>query len=224
MSKSSDKLTLVLGYKNYSSWSMRPYLAMKAAGLAFEEIVIPLDRPETPGQLRAHSPTAKVPVLKHGDTVIWDSLAICEYANELAPQAQLWPQEPRARAQARSVAAEMHSGFTELRRARPMNVRARFAAQPLGEAVAADVARIDALWSDCRARHGGGGDFLFGRFSIADAMFGPVISRFVTYGIPLSTPSRAYIEAMVGFAPMRQWVKDAAAEAWSNDKYDKIFG
>ena len=232
MSKASEQLVLVLGYKNYSSWSLRPYLAMKAAGLAFEEIVIALYLPEAAAALATHSPTAKVPVLKHGESVIWDSLSICEYVNELAPQARLWPQDAAARAMARSAAAEMHSGFMDLRRERPMNVRARFAARPLSPAVQADVARIDALWCQCRARFGAGADaentrpdkgFLFGGFSIADAMFGPVVSRFITYAVPLSAVARAYVQRMEAFAPMQAWAKDAAAEPWRNDVHDKIF-
>jgi glutathione S-transferase len=232
MSKTSDRLVLVLGYKNYSSWSLRPYLAMKAAGLAFEEIVIPLYLPEAAAALAAHSPTAKVPVLKHGERIIWDSLSICEYVNELAPQARLWPADAAARAMARSAAAEMHSGFVDLRRERPMNVRARFPARPLSAAVQADVARIDALWCACRARFGAAADaqnaqpdkgFLFGGFSIADAMFGPVVSRFITYAVPLSPMASGYVRIMAGFAPMQAWATDAAAEAWHNDAHDKIF-
>jgi glutathione S-transferase len=211
-------LTLVIGNKNYSSWSLRPWLAMKMAGVAFDEIRIPLDRPDTKAGILRHSPSGKVPCLiddtASGRLVVWDSLAICEYVNESCAGGRLWPAERAARARARSVAAEMHSGFAALRTRMSMDIRARKfergAAALAREDVAADVARIRALWFDALAESGG--PFLFGDFSIADAFFAPVAMRFVTYGVDLAPSLAAYRDRVVALAPMQQWIGEATAE------------
>jgi glutathione S-transferase len=211
-------LTLVIGNKNYSSWSLRPWLAMKMAGLAFDEMRIPLDQPDTRASILRHSPSGRVPCLiddgPAGRLVVWDSLAICEYANEAYAGGRLWPVERVTRARARSAAAEMHSGFAPLRTHMSMDIRARKfergAAALAREDVAADVTRIRALWFDALAESGG--PFLFGEFSIADAFFAPVAMRFVTYGVELAPSLAAYRDRLVALAPMRQWIDDATAE------------
>lgn len=202
------ELVLVIGNKRYSSWSLRPWLALKQAGLAFDEIMVTLRQPETKTHILEHSPSGKVPLLKHGDLIVWESLAICEYLAELAPS--LWPEDRAARAVARAVSTEMHSGFMALRQNLPMDV---IAVTPLATVPAeaqADIARIQAIWNDCRRRFGKGGPFLFGRFSIADAMYAPVATRFVTYGVTLDAVSQAYVEAIRALPAMRAW--KAAAE------------
>ena len=207
-------LTLVIGNKNYSSWSLRPWLALRMAGLAFEEIRIPLYQAGSREQILRHSPAGRVPILLHGDVTVWDSLAICEYAAELAPGAGLWPESRALRAHARSISAEMHSGFGALRSAMPMNLRlagARLVKPPSPE-VEADVARVLAIFEECRERHGAGGDFLFGRFTIADAMFAPVATRFRSYSVPLPPRSQSYVDALCSLAPMREWIAAGAAE------------
>jgi len=211
-------LTLVIGNKNYSSWSLRPWLAMKMGGLAFDEIRVPLDRPDTKANILRHSPSGKVPCLiddgPTGRLTVWDSLAICEYVNEAHANGRLWPAERVARARARSAAAEMHSGFVALRTHMSMDIRARRfergAAALAREDVAADVARVRALWFDALAESGG--PFLFGDFSIADAFFAPVVMRFVTFGVDLPPALAAYRDRIVGLAPMQRWIDDSAAE------------
>jgi glutathione S-transferase len=206
--------TLILGNKAYSSWSLRPWLALKQAGLPFAETVIQLRQPDTRAQILAHSPTGKVPCLIDGDRVIWDSLAICEYIAELAPAAALWPEDSYARAVARSASAEMHSGFVALRNAMSMDLKADRSGQGLNPDSAADIARVQALWADCRARFGQGGPFLFGRFSVADAMYAPVVTRFVTYGVAVDDTARAYMDAVLNLPAMREWTVAAKAEPW----------
>ncbi len=205
-------IVIVLGSKNTSSWSLRPWLALKQTGAPFDEIVIPLDRPETKAAIAGHSPSGKVPALKHGGVVVWDSLAICEYLAETFPAALLWPKEPAARAVARAVSAEMHAGFAALRRTLPMDIRRRTSPPPLSGEVAADIDRVGRIWRDCRGRFGADGDMLFGRFTIADAMFAPVTTRFVTYGVALDEVSAAYVEAATNRPAMREWAAAAAAE------------
>jgi len=173
-------LTLVIGNKNYSSWSLRPWLAMKQAGLDFAEIRIPLDTPETHARILQYSSAGRVPVLIHNDLTIWDSLAIGEYLAEQFPGRWL-PEERRARAIARSVSAEMHSGFSDLRQHMPMDCRARLPGQGRASGVQSDIARITEIWNTCRQQFGAKGDFLFGQFTFADAMYAPVVSRFITY-------------------------------------------
>jgi len=206
----SAPLTLVVGTKRYSTWSLRPWLALKIAGASFTEIPITLRQPDTKDQILVHSPSGKVPALKHGELLVWDSLAILEYLAELFPQANLWPQDSAARAVARSVSAEMHSGFQAVRQALPMDLLLEEKKEDLSPEVLADIARITAIWRDCRARFGASGPFLFGAFSNADAMFAPVVTRFTSYGIALDPVSQAYIEAVWALPALLEW--KAAAE------------
>lgn len=210
-------LKLVVGNQNYSSWSLRPWLAMRMAGLEFDLIVVPLDMPGTKDRILEHSPAGRVPILHHGDLTIWESLAICEYAAELAPTAGLWPADNEARAVARAVSGEMHAGFEALRAALPMNLRADRPGIPITPAIQADIDRITRIWRDCRRQYGAGGPFLFGGFSIADAMFAPVVTRFDTYHVPLAAAERAYADAVGALAPMRDWLAAAKAESWTID-------
>jgi len=208
-------LRLIIGNKNYSSWSLRPWIAMKVAGLAFEETVLPLYQPGSRDAVLKYSPTGKVPVLIDGDIAIWESLAILDYLAERFPAAKLWPDDMAARARARAIAAEMHAGFGDLRNHCPMNMRRdRTKKRELTPAVEANVARIDALWSDARARFGRGGLFLFGTFGAADAMYAPVVSRFASYAIPVSAASRAYMDAVMALPAWKEWETAGRAEAW----------
>lgn len=215
-----NSLTLVIANKNYSSWSMRPWLSLKMAGIPFEEIVVPLAEDDTASRIARHSPSGKVPLLKDGDLAIWESLAIIEYLHERYPDAAIWPRAPQARAVARAVSAEMHAGFAALRSQLPMNVRATRPPVPLSAEVVGDVGRIRALWQDCRARFGEGGPFLFGSFCAADAMYAPVVTRFRTYGVELDAAARDYCDAILALPAVREWFEAAAAEPWSIDKYD----
>ena len=208
------ELTLIIGNRNYSSWSLRPWLAMRAAGLAFDEVVIPLDQPDTASRIASWSAAGRVPVLRHGERIIWDSLAICEYVAELAPEARLWPADPEARAVARSVSAEMHSGFVALRGAMPMNIRATRPGLPVDPDTQADIDRIVTLWRDCRREFGASGPFLFGEFTIADAMYAPVVCRFHGYGVDVGEDAARYIEAVRALPAMREWSAAAATEPW----------
>ncbi len=206
-------LTIYLGNKNYSSWSLRPWLALKEMAVPFDEVVIPLYQPESRNAVLQYSPSGRVPVLRHGAVTVWDSLAICEYLAETFPDCGLWPTDPAARALGRSVSAEMHSGFAALRQHLPMNVRASVAGRGLTPEVAADIDRITAIWRDCRSRFGAGnGDFLFGRFTIADAMFAPVASRFRTYGIALDRDAEAYCAQLMALPAMQEWIEAARNE------------
>ena len=198
-------ITIFLGNKNYSSWSLRPWLALKQTGAAFDEVVIPLSEPATRGTILRHSPSGRVPALKHGELTLWDSLAICEYLAETFPEAGLWPVDAAARGIARSVSAEMHSGFSALRNHLPMNVRSSFPNRGVTPEAQADINRIAALWRDCRKRFGAGGDFLFGGFSIADAMYAPVVSRLRTYRIELEEAIQAYVDAVWALPAMQEW-------------------
>jgi glutathione S-transferase len=207
--------TLVIGNKNYSSWSLRPWLLLKHLGVAFEEILVPLDRPSTREDLEKYSPSARVPVLRHGELTVWDSLAICEYLAELTGRG--WPAAPAARAVARAVSAEMHSGFTTLRSLWPMNARARNRRTAMTAALEADVERIDQIWNDCRARFGAAGPWLFGEYSIADAMFAPVVLRFNTYGAAAVSPTvRWYMASVLEDPPLQEWLQAAKRESWTN--------
>ena len=207
-------LRLIIGNKNYSSWSLRPWIAMKVAGIDFDETVIPLYEPGSREQVLAYSPAGKVPVLIDGDTPVWESLAILEYLAEKFPRAGLWPADTRARSHARVVATEMHGGFQALRKNCTMNMWLPAKTRPQPEEGMADVRRIDALWSDCRARFGQGGAFLFGGFGAADAMYAPVVSRFHTYGLPLSAVARAYVDAVMALPAWREWHDAALKEPW----------
>jgi glutathione S-transferase len=207
-----SELTLVVGSKNYSSWSLRPYLALAHTGQPFNEVVIALDQPDTAANIARYSPSGRVPALRHGTLSIWDSLAICEYLAETFPQARLWPQEREARAVARAVVAEMHSGFSNLRQNMTMDIRGRKPGQGRAPGVAEDIARIQALWNDCRARFGQGGPFLFGHFSIADAFYAPVVTRFVTYEVELDAVSRAYRDTVLELPALKTWTEAALKE------------
>jgi len=207
-------MKLVVGTKSKSSWSLRPYLALAHVGVPFEEQVIDLDRPDTHAEIRKVSPAGLVPILFDGDLMIWDSLAICEYLAELFPDAHLWPEDRAARARARSVSAEMHSGFPSLRRDMPMNVRASLPRRGRTAEALADVVRVLEIWRECR-KAATGGPFLFGRFSIADAMFAPVTMRFVTYGVDLDDVCQAYVDAVQDLPAVRAWRAAAEQEPWS---------
>ncbi len=207
-------LHLIIGNKNYSSWSFRPWLAMKVAGIAFDETVISLDAPDFKARLTAFGGAGKVPVLVDGDAVIWESLAILEYLAEKFPAAALWPQHAQARGHARAIAAEMHAGFQPLRRHLPMNVWRPVQRRALEEAAAADVKRIDAIWNECRARYGAGGPFLYGAFGAADAMYAPVVWRFHTYAVEVSAPARAYMAAFMALPAWSEWREAARREPW----------
>jgi glutathione S-transferase len=207
-------MLLILGNKNYSSWSLRPWIAMRVAGLTFDEEVISLNAPEFKGRLLQVAGTGKVPTLIDGDVRVWESLAILEYVAEKFPDAALWPADPKARAHARVISNEMHAGFLPLRRACPMNVWRPVKEHALSDDVAANVRRIDAMWTDCRARFGTGGPFLFGRFTAADAMYAPVVSRFHTYAVDVGAASRAYMDAVLALPAWREWRAAALKEPW----------
>jgi len=216
MSETADsQLTLIIGNKNYSSWSLRAWLAVRQAGLDAKEILIPLDEPGYKSAILKHSPSGRVPCLIHrtGDreTKVWDSLAIGEYMADLVPEAGLWPEDIGARALARSAAAEMHSGFAALRTHMPMNIRSSFPKEGRKPGVQEDIDRVRAIWRLCRSRHGEGGPFLFGRFTIADAMYAPVVSRFRTFAVELGAEEKAYCDAIWGLDSMRAW-RDAAED------------
>lgn len=214
-----SELTLVIANKTYSSWSLRPWLTLKHVGAAFDEVVIPLRQPETAAKISQWSPAGKVPVLRHGDVTIWESIAILEYLAELFPDANLWPADPAARAHARAISAEMHAGFTALRSNMPMNLRRHLPGRGRTPEVEKDIARITAMWRDCRERFGSGGPFLFGAFSNADAMYAPVVTRFETYAVTLDAVCRAYSDALLALPAMRAWSAEAAAEPWTIAEY-----
>jgi glutathione S-transferase len=212
---------LVIGNKNYSSWSLRPWLAMKEAGIGFEERRIPMFRAESREAMLRHSPTGKVPCLIERGHAIWDSLAIIEYLAETHPG--LWPADRLARAMARSVSAEMHSGFAQLRTHMGMNIRKRYPGRGRTPEVLAEIERVFALWADCRARYGAGGPFLFGAFCAADAMFAPVVLRFETYVVALPPVCRAYADAVLALPALREWIAAAAAETEAIAAYDDLY-
>jgi glutathione S-transferase len=207
-------LTLIIGNKNYSSWSFRPWLAMTVAGIGFEEIVVPLDDPSFRATVQKHSPAGKVPVLVDGDVRVWESTAIVEYLSEKFPQAGLWPTRANARAHARAIVAEMHAGFVALRREYPMNLWRPVQARPRSREAQANIERIDAMWTDCRRRFGEGGPFLFGAFGAADAMYAPVVGRFQTYAVEVGAASRAYMEAVMALPAWAKWREAALREPW----------
>jgi glutathione S-transferase len=214
-------LKLVIGNKNYSSWSMRPWLLMRHYGIEFDEVQIPLRQPDSLERKLAYSPAGKVPILIDGDMRIWDSLAIVERLAEKFAEKPLWPADAEARAVARSVSAEMHSGFASLRSRMPLNCRARRPKAGRGPGVQEDIDRICEIWRECRARHGAAGEFLFGEFTAADAMFAPVASRFQTYGVKLDRDAAEYAGAILALPAIRHWIKDAHREPWRIAKFDQ---
>lgn len=207
---------LIVGTKEWSSWSLRPYLALKAIGVAFEEEVIRLNHDSTTAEVQRRSPSGRVPLLKIAENgreiAVWDSLAICETLAERHPEAELWPDNPFLRAEARSYAAEMHSGFPDLRQQLPMEFVRRLPLPELRDTTKAQIARILSAWGDALERHGRNGGFLFGRFSIADCMYAPVVSRFRTYGVPAPAIVQTYCERIWTLPGMRDWEKAAQAE------------
>jgi glutathione S-transferase len=213
-------LTLVIANRNYSSWSLRPWLALKEAGIPFRESRIPLGTVRTREEISKVSPSGRLPVLLDGNLAIWDSLAICEYLAERQPT--LWPAEPTARATARSISAEMHSGFVALRANMPMNCRTLVPGAGRTPEVDRDIGRILAIWEDCRSRHETSGPFLFGRFSIADAMYAPVVWRFRTYAVELPPVAEAYSDTMQRLPAMQEWLEAARAEAEVLPQYETV--
>jgi glutathione S-transferase len=207
-------MKLIIGNKNYSSWSFRPWIAMKVAGIAFEEQVIPFSDPNFKRTVLAVARNGKVPALDDGGVHVWESLAILEYLADKFPRAGLWPSDPPARAHARAVAAEMHAGFLALRRECPMNFWRPVLRRDLSPDAKTDAARIDAMWTDCRARFGQGGPFLFGSFGAADAMYAPIVSRFHTYAVEVGAPSRAYMAAVMALPAWNEWKDAALKEPW----------
>ncbi|MGQ0429108.1 MAG: glutathione S-transferase family protein [Gammaproteobacteria bacterium] len=204
-------LTLVIGTRNYSSWSLRPWILLRHLGLPFAERLFELDSDDFAGEVPKFSPTARVPVLIHGTLHVWESLAICEYASELAG-GRGWPADAALRAHARALAAEMHAGFQALRSACPMNARATGRRVPLTPPLERDLRRIDAIWSGCRRDHGERGPYLFGGFSAADAMFAPVVLRIRTYGLPLSALAARYQENMLADRHLGHWMRASESE------------
>ena len=210
-----NDLTLVIGNKNYSSWSLRPWLALRNAGIPFTERLLLLFDENWKEAIAAVSPSGRVPVLLHGERTIWETLAILEYAHELFPEAGLWPADRDARAMARAVANEMHAGFAALRTHMPMNLRRLdLEGKGRGPGVADDIARICAIWRDCRGRYGAGGDFLFGAFGAADAMYAPVVTRLDTYGVDLDETCTAYSRAVLSLPAFVEWRDAALQEPW----------
>jgi glutathione S-transferase len=216
-----DAITLVIGNKNYSSWSLRPWLVLRHFGVAFDEVRLPLDTPEFTRGIARWSPSGRVPVLHRGELVVWDSLAIAEYVNETCLDGRGWPADAEQRAVARAVSAEMHSGFQTLRNQLPLNCRKRAQGFVPSAEAKRDIDRITALWRECRA-HAGEGPFLFGAFSIADAMYAPVVLRFRTYGIALGDVERRYADAILAMSAIREWLAAAEAEGLPLPKYDAI--
>jgi glutathione S-transferase len=213
------EFTLVIGNRNYSSWSLRGWLMAKIADIDFDEIVVPLDRPETQAAIAKHSPSGRVPVLLHGDVAVWESLAIAEYLNDIRPDAGLWPASMAARAHARAVSAEMHAGFAELRTNMPMDIRASRPRIGMTPDVRTDIDRITGLWRDCRQRFAATAPrddgFLFGPISTADAMYAPVVTRFRTYGVKLDADADAYCNTVLAHPAMVEWTEAAKREPWS---------
>jgi glutathione S-transferase len=212
-------LTLVIGNKNISSWSMRPWVAAKAFGIPFTEVRVLLDQADTAANIARYSDAGRVPVLLAGEITVWDSLAIAEYLAEQFPDKHLWPQDVAARALARSVVAEMHSGFAGLRTAMSMNIKARLPGRGRTPEAQADIGRICEIWEECLARYGHRG-FLFGEFSIADAFFAPVVTRFQTYGVALAPALQAYCERVLAHPAVAEWIDAALRETEPTPLHD----
>ena len=216
-------LKLVIGNKNYSSWSMRPWLALRANNIAFEEVFIPLYTGEADKKrIFGFTPSGKMPTLVDGDVTVWDSLAIIEYAAERFPEARLWPEDRAGRAHARSISAEMHSGFVALRSECPMNLHRPVGAITLSADARADIARIQQIWTDCRERYGKSGPFLFGAFGGADAMFAPVVHRFRTFAIEVEPQVRDYMDTMTSLPAFQEWTRAGLAETLLIERVEKV--
>ena len=211
--------TLVIGNKAYSSWSLRPWLLMRHTGIEFDEVRLPMFQDGFEEKIARYSGAGKVPVLVAGNVTVWDSLAICEYLAERHPQRQLWPADAAVRAHARAISAEMHSGFQALRSNMGMNVRRSFPGVTVTAEAASDIARIDAIWSECAQRYGG--PFLCGAFTIADAMYAPVATRFATYAVALSAPARRYADTVLALPAMQEWYAAARAETEVLPQYER---
>ncbi|HYP58696.1 MAG TPA: glutathione S-transferase family protein [Beijerinckia sp.] len=215
-------LSLVIANKAYSSWSFRPWILMRHFEIPFDEIVIPLAREETRTEILRHTPNGKCPALRDGEILVWDSLAIIEYLADLYPEIAIWPKDKAARAEARSLSAEMHSGFTGLRSHLPMNLRRAVKKRDLTPEAAADVVRLEAAFGEARKRFGAGKAFLFGDFCAADAMFAPVVNRLHIYEAPVDAATRSYMDAVMALPAWQDWSKAAQAEEWKIEKYDVI--
>jgi glutathione S-transferase len=212
-------LTLVIANKTYSSWSLRPWLALTHFDVSFDEIVIPLYQDDTSSEIRKHSPAGKVPVLHHGSIAVWESMAIMDYLADAFYDRRWWPADPHAKAHARTIAAEMHASFGPLRNAMAMNLSKIYPARKWADDVNSDVIRVQEVWRDARSRFGADGDFMFGDFTIADAMYAPVVARFKTYAIELDATCAAYAAAILSLPAMQKWTAEAAEEPWVIDHY-----
>jgi glutathione S-transferase len=215
-------LRLAIVNKAYSSWSLRPWMLLTHFGLPFEETFIAMGRPETRSEILNFSPTGKCPALRDGDVIVFESLAIVEYIAESFPDLPIWPRDKRARALARSLASEMHSGFLALRNHCPTQFLRPVRKIALTPEVESDVARIEAAWEDARRQFGAGGPFLFGAFSAADAMFAPVVNRFHTYDVAVGPQTRAYMDAIMALPAWKAWIAGAEREPWRIESYDRV--
>jgi glutathione S-transferase len=213
-------LTLIIANKNYSSWSFRPWILMRHLGIVFDEITVPLAQEKTHEEMLRYTPSGKCPALHDGDIVVWDSLAIIEYVAESFLQAPVWPRGRAARAQARALAAEMHSGFAGLRASLPMNMRRKAQKRELSLEAAADVARLESAFAKAHEAFGGAGGFLFGDFSAADAMFAPVVNRLHVYAVDVTAQTRAYMDRIMALPAWQEWAAQAQAEPWVIGKYE----
>ena len=213
--------TLIIGNKNYSSWSLRPWLILKIFEIPFEEVQISLYQPGTKNKILMYSPSAKVPVLKHHDVTCWDSLAICEYLADHCPNLNLWPQDNARKALARSISNEMHSGFFEIRNTLPMNCRLKSKFDKISQEMHEEITRICDIWIDCRNKYRRYGDFLFGEFSIADAMYAPVVLRFTSYGIEVGDIEREYMKTILELEAIKEWIAAAAEEKEVVAEYER---
>lgn len=215
-------LTLIIANKAYSSWSFRPFILMRHFDIPFAEIVIPLGEESTRAEILRYAPSGKCPALRDGDLVVWESLAIIEYLAERFADVPIWPRETSARATARSLAAEMHSGFSALRANLPMNMRRPVKRRQVPAEAGADIERIEAAWADAKRRFGGRGEFLFGDFCAADAMFAPVVNRLHVYDVAVGSVTRAYMDRVMALPAYRDWQKGAEAESWRIAKYEDL--
>ncbi len=221
------RYTLVIGNKNYSSWSLRAWLAMKQTGIAFDEVRVPLFEDGYQARIEQYSSAGKVPVLVAGNITVWESLAICEFLAERHPGQRLWPADPAARALARAICAEMHAGFAALRNAMPMNIRSTHPGKGMTPEVKRDIERVTAIWEQCRKNYGAGGELLFGHFTTADAFYAPVVSRFQTYAVKLPPAARAYADAVLRLPAMQDWITAARQETEfvaEDEPYAKAIG